>query len=282
MKYMKLKLIRYGSSIALLFLLTFCQSNEAASTGPEMGEAGPEEDNTDKKSSASTPNRFEWQSDLCDHMGYYQPGKFSERQLKDTYFLFYGHNSVTALNTEITLDLPEYYNASYIESSLKKLDNEYLEAVQRLKNLDVIPSPFWKEHKELSLLQLEELYQLQKLTLKAHLNPALLETSNYASGCRDYVNALTSKDTTELLNAWKKHVELKKSNNGVPEKLEQEYQRQLASSDRLLFARIDLMNYGWWNCANRQRKYVDGFDQEGQMTKEFHQLFDRVETVCDE
>lgn len=280
---MRDRFIQLSSSLVLLFLFVSCQSREVASTDTVLSAAASEnESERELTESDLSIKKFEWQSELCENTGFYELGKFSEKQLMDTYFLLYGHNSVTALNTDATLDKPEYYNVSYIENSLKKLEEEYLIAAQRLKKLDLVPSQFWLEHKELSLLELEELYKLKKLALESHLNPALLKHTTYSDGCRDYVNALISEDTTELLNAWKKHVELKKSNNGAPEKLEQEYQRQLESNDRLLFARIDLMNYGWWNCANRQRKFVDSFNQEGQMTREFDRLFIRVESECDE
>lgn len=226
--------------------------------------------------------KFEWQSELCDHVGFYEPDGFSEKQLKDTYFLLFVYNSVTALNTDVTLDNPEYYTAQYIQDSLKKLEQEYLEATQKLKTLDVVPTQFWRKHKELSLLQLKEVYKLEKLTLEAHLNPALLKNTPLSDECVNYVDALITEDTTVLLAEWKKLVEVKKSKSGTPEKLEQEYQIQSNSTDRLLFAKIDLMTYGWWNCANRQRKYLDGFNKEGQMTMEFQNLFNKIESNCEE
>ncbi|GHA63681.1 hypothetical protein [Pontibacter akesuensis] len=280
---MKNKFIQFSSSLVFIFLFASCQNREVSSTDTVLSVAVSEnESDRELTESDTSAKKFEWQFGLCENTGFYETGKFSEKQLRDTYFLLFEYNSVTALNTDATLDEPEYYNANYIGNSLKKLEQEYLVAVQKLKKLDLVPTQFWLKHKELSLLQLEELYKLKKLALEAHLNPTLLEGTPNSDKCRRYISALISEDTTELLNAWKKHVELKKSNNGAPEKLEQEYQRQLETTDRLLFARIDLMNYGWWNCANNQRKYVDGFNQEGQMTKEFDRLFIKVESECDE
>lgn len=278
---MKNRLFQFTSGLVMLFLFSFCQRNETTDSVARE----PVSENVLKEVKTEdtlSVKKFEWQSELCEHVGYYKPGHFTVKQLQDTYFLQYTFNSVTALDTDITIDNPELYNTAYIESSLKKLENNYIQAAQKLKSLDVVPSKFWLEHKQLLLLELEELYKLQKLTLEAHINPGFLIGTVYADKCHDYVNALTSEDSTVLLEAWKNLVEFKKSQNGYPEKLEQEYQRKLKSKGRLLFARIDLMTYGWWNCANEQRKYVDGFNQEGQMSKEFNKLFNRIESVCED
>jgi hypothetical protein len=271
--------MRFFKTSSLLLVLGFvvsCENKDIRNSNIVSEEPTTEEKLLAQKAEDSTINKFEWQEGLCDYTGYYQNNKVSEKQVKDTYFLIFEHNSALTSDTDATLDKPEYYSVAYIENSLRKLDNNYNTAIKKIQSLDVIPSKFWQEHKKKSVLQLEELHQLERLTLKAHLNPKLLIGTHYSNKCIDYVNALTSGDTTVLLDAWKKLNENNKLNNGYPEMVELKYQEQLKSNDRLLFARINLMTYGWWNCANRQRKYVDGFNQGGQVTKEFDKLFDRV------
>ncbi|NEM99729.1 hypothetical protein [Pontibacter burrus] len=270
-----------------LFLLAFwfvsCQNRNAANTNVVLEGTNTEEEQEAQHAERTYLREFAWQEGLCDYTGYYQSGKYTERQIADTYFLVFGYNSVTSSNTDATLDEPEYYTVAYIENSLKELENNYSKAIKKLQSLDVVPAPFWQEHIKLSILQLEELYQLEKLTLEAHLNPKLLIGTAYSKQCIEYINGLTSEDTTHLLDSWRKLIEYNKSINGYPEGVERRYQENLRSADRLLLARIDLMTYGWWNCANRQRKYVKGFNQEGQMTKEFKKLFDQVvESNCEE
>ncbi|MBC5773735.1 hypothetical protein H8S95_06650 [Pontibacter sp. KCTC 32443] len=279
-------MIRLSTISMLFFAFCFysCQNKEATNSAIGLDEASIEVEQLENNHiEESSLKEFSWQEGLCDYRGYYNSSEFTEKQIEDTYFLIFGYNSVTTSDTDATLDKPEYYTVTYIENSLKKLESDYSKAIQKLQSLDVVPTAFWQQHRELSILQLKELHQLEKLTLEAHLNPKLLVNTTYSSECVDYVNALTSEDTTVLLDSWKKLVDSNKLKNGYPEGLEQKYQEQLKSSDKLLFARIDLMTYGWWNCANHQRKYVDGFNQEGQMTEEFDKLFDRVvESNCED
>ncbi|MBB6612139.1 hypothetical protein H7F15_13905 [Pontibacter sp. Tf4] len=275
----KNRIFRLGM-LLLVFWLASCKNGDATKSDIVLEGVTAEDSQRFEKSSVK---EFSWQEGLCDYTGYYQSDKYSEKQIDDTYFLVFGYNSVTSSDVDATLDSPANYTVAYIDSSLKKLESNYSEAIKKIQSLEVVPTPFWQEHKELTVLQLRELCQLEKLTLEAHLNPKLLAGTTYSENCKDYVNALTSEDTTVLLATWRKLTDYNKSKNGYPEMVERKYQEQLKSADKLLLARIDLMTYGWWNCANRQRKYVKGFNQEGRMTREFEKLFDRVaESNCEE
>jgi hypothetical protein len=56
----------------------------------------------------------------------------------------------------------------------------------------------------------------------------------------------------------------------------------MASPDRLKFARVEVMSFGWWNCANEFIKYDQG-DNGPAREREFRKLFMRVRNLgCDE
>lgn len=58
------------------------------------------------------------------------------------------------------------------------------------------------------------------------------------------------------------------------------FEEQYASPDRMKFALVEVMTFGWWNCANKAIKYVD---YDGSQEREFRKLFIRVKTIsCDE
>lgn len=56
----------------------------------------------------------------------------------------------------------------------------------------------------------------------------------------------------------------------------------MASPDRLKFALVETMSFGWWNCANAAIEYApDGFS-EG-IEAEFKKFFKTTKTIsCDE
>ena len=56
----------------------------------------------------------------------------------------------------------------------------------------------------------------------------------------------------------------------------------MASPDRLKFALVETMSFGWWNCANEFIKYDTG-DNSQAREREFRKLFIRVRDLgCDE
>jgi hypothetical protein len=59
----------------------------------------------------------------------------------------------------------------------------------------------------------------------------------------------------------------------------EKYNEKYNSKDRLIYAKIELMTYGWWNCSNSQIKRINN---DGTMEKEFNKLFIHIETECDE
>lgn len=268
--------MRKGIKVVWLILLVSCQAKDI----PKSKSVNLS--NLTDTLSQSSKEEFVWESIMCENKGYFETEKFTEKQLQDTYFLWYGYNSATILDVDVTLDKPEFISLEYIDATSRKLDEEYTKAINKLRKLDVVTIPFWLEYKDLSLQELEELYKLKKLTIEAHKSPVLLLNTRYSSKCKNYVEALAGEDSVALLREWRNLVDILKSNNGFPEGIERQYQQKLSSPERLLHAKIQLLTYGWWNCANSQRKYVDGFNQNGQMEKEFGKLFLKVESECDE
>jgi hypothetical protein len=83
-----------------------------------------------------------------------------------------------------------------------------------------------------------------------------------------------------LLVAWRKVNEDSRARNADPDRLRRIFDEQNASPDRLKFARVEVMMFGWWNCANALIPYVE---QDGTPEREFRKLFVRVRTIrCDE
>ena len=58
------------------------------------------------------------------------------------------------------------------------------------------------------------------------------------------------------------------------------YEQQLASPDKLNFALVEVMTFGWSNCANA---LIPSVEYDGTQDKEFKKLFKSVKKVsCDE
>ena len=60
-----------------------------------------------------------------------------------------------------------------------------------------------------------------------------------------------------MFEAWLALHEIKKSKNNNPEKLERKFLEQMNSLERMEYARLELMKFGWWNCANQTVQHLD-------------------------
>jgi hypothetical protein len=216
---------------------------------------------------------FKWTTELCENTGTYNPKKYSELELKNTYDLWFTFSGI-ALETNS--------NAHFIEDieklNIYKLMSEYIDK-KALYNRKIVSNPFWNKLKKERLQELEDEYELKKITIEAYSNPSILLNNKYSKYCSEYAKVLSSNDTIELLKSWRNLIEKQKSKNGAPEKFMERYNEKYNSKDRLVYAKIELMTYGWWNCGNSKLKRVN---DDGSMEKEFNKLFIQIKTVCDE
>lgn len=237
-----------------------------------------DKDKNSENTITSTPKSdttavFKWTTELCENTGTYNPKKYSEVQLQNTYDLWFTFSGI-ALETNS--------NAHYLEDidklSSDKLLSEYIEK-KALYNRKTVSTPFWNKLKAARLQELEDEYQLKKITIEAYSNPSVLLNNKYSKYCSEYAQVLSSNDTIELLQSWQNLLEKQKITNGAPEKLIERFNEKYNSKERLTYAKIELMTYGWWNCGNSQIKRVN---DDGTMEKEFNKLFLQIKTECDE
>ena len=115
---------------------------------------------------------------------------------------------------------------------------------------------------------------------EAYENPSVLRKFDFAETCvAKYANPLINSGD-ELLNVWREVNEASRRRNSAPERLKKRFDEQMKSAERLQYARMEVMTFGWWNCANEFIEYAEGYDEH---EAEFRKLFIRVrELGCDE
>jgi hypothetical protein len=222
---------------------------------------------------SNTTTVFKWTTELCENTGTYNPKKYSEVQLKNTYDLWFAFSGI-ALKTKT--------NAHFIEDieklNIYKLMSEYIDK-KDLYNREIISTPFWNKLKAERLQELEDEYELKKITIEAYSNPSILLNNRFSKYCSEYAQVLSSNDTIELLKSWRNLIEKQKNKNGAPEKFMEKYNEKYISKDRLIYAKIELMTYGWWNCGNST---IRRLNDDGTMEKEFNKIFSNIKRECDE
>lgn len=215
---------------------------------------------------------FRWTTDLCEFEGTYDAAKYTETQLKNTLKLL-GDFSI---NTDATVW--KYEDIKKLD--VNALDKEYQAKSAALKKLDIVKSPFWERLRERKLKELTEVYKLSRLTMLGYAEPAKLREATFAESCVVKYAEPLIKGGELLLRTWQTLNEGSRRNNADPERIKKIFEAEYDSPDRLQFARVEVMSFGFWNCANEfiEREIYDGSHDE-----EFKKLFKRVRTIeCDE
>lgn len=173
-------------------------------------------------------------------------------------------------------------------SDILRLDSnrlciEYLTKSKELKILDLPKTAFWQDYRNKTIEELNSHFNLSIIKYRSYYDLSALYSYLYTDSCiAKHVKALNS-DTAILLQDWLLIRQQMATRNGYPDKVMNEYRRMLNSDIKLTYAKIDILNFGWWNCAiNYLVKVEDSFGQDN-VLKEIESLFISTKIIeCDE
>ena len=214
---------------------------------------------------------FIWDYEFCVCAGKYDTKKYTEEQLENTRdYLWYGKS----IQEKHLAWRPEEMS----EIDTKKIDEAFNEIYSKLTSLKFVETSYWEEIKVKRIAALKADYMAKKLTAMSYKNPQLLKSFQvYSHSCDNYIEALT-EGGSKLLKEWEKLIEMKKAQNASPERIQKEYEDKLSSPKKLEHARIDLMLFGFWNCANHTTPKIEN---QWEIGEEFKKLFTDVKCDCD-
>lgn len=218
---------------------------------------------------------FNFGTELCDNKGYFDSNTYSRKELEDTYKLWF-ELSGSLLDTPFVnnlKDLNEIRNNK--DQILAKLDKDFAEKKAQIMNLKVINTPYWQRIKQKSYEELVQSYEMEKIQIIAYSDPSILLKNN---NCSHFSKALNSTDE-QMFSEWKKLRENMSKGNASPERIMNEFNERLNSSDKRDYAFIDLITFGWGNCANDK---VQRVSRDEKMNNEFNALFIKIDSECDE
>jgi hypothetical protein len=219
---------------------------------------------------------FRWSSELCDHVGTYDSKKYTEAQLRDTMKL------MDYTMTSLSKSYPHVWKWEDIEKlDVAALDAEYKVKTEKLKALNVAAIPYFQNAKNAQIKELEQRYALGRAQLLAFRTPEVLRDYPAAEACKaKYVEPLIKKDES-LLKVWLDVNMDSRSRNGDPARLKRAFDAEMASPDKIQFAIIEVMGFGFGNCANALIERDEGAN-DGSHEAAFRKLFSRVRDNCSE
>jgi hypothetical protein len=258
-----------GFILSTILLLSACESK--TTPAEQKGDAKVQPTDT---ATAATASVFSWNTELCENKGKFDPQQYTPEQLHNAYDLWFTYSGV-ALETDGTVFQPE----DIVKLDSVKLREEYEGKKSVLEAMKTVDRPYWQKLKQQRLRELEDEYELKKIAIEAYTRPEVLLNNRFAKPCGEYAQALASADTARLFGAWKALAEKQKAQNGSPEQFMERFYEKFRSDNRLEYAKVDLITFGWWNCANGTLTHVD---RDEQMETEFRQLFTDIQSECDE
>lgn len=228
-------------------------------------------------SASAQVRTFKWSDELCEFSGTYDSKKYSEVKLRNTQRLLFGQD----------LKLDSVGATVWKYEDIAKLDPasvqvKYNDLIDELEHFEYVSTPFTDAVLAARLKETRQLYQLIRTTMAAYTDPAVIRKYQGAEACKLNYGDPVIAGGEALIAAWKKVNRESQSKNGDPARLQRRWDEENASPDRMKFALVETMSFGWWNCANQEITYADG-SFGAKADKEFKKLFIRVRTIrCDE
>lgn len=227
--------------------------------------------NTFLNSVHSQRAEFKWKVEVFNpnyYTGYYNQRKYSETQIRNTYYLLYKN----------TLWFRHSYNTTPFKLedvallSLDSLDNELKIIKTILDSSEYVESEYWERIKEERIKEYESFYELKRIALLGNKNPDTLKYFYPANNhCDTFANILINGGQ-EMIDAWiNMHEKQKETNSNL--EFRARFKEQYNSKYRSEYARIELLSFGWWNCAQLYFYRAEDSDME----EEFKKLFKKVE-----
>ncbi len=218
--------------------------------------------------------KFRWGTEQCLFESAYDAKKYTKAQLDDTVKLFHLDFFPNTINAVL------FKYADIEKLNVATLDKEYEVRVNALKQLNIVKIKYWETLRQKQLKELEQVYQLSRATILGYANPARLRDITFADACvRKYASPLANGGD-DLLAVWREVNEKIQEGHSAPERVKKEFEEELNSPEKFQYAQVEVMTFGWWNCANA---LIDREDSPEKNEREFKKLFKRTRTVeCDE
>lgn len=266
------------SSILLLAALGCKKEVKSSGNIASKDSVSTAETQKDSLKTGQNKQTFNFGTELCDNKGLYDANKYSREEIEGTYKLWFQYSGL--LLSKPSVFKPETLQEVRRDKDkiLAKLDKDFTEKKKALEALQVVNDPYWQNIKIQKIQELIQEYEFDKTEILAFSDPSVLLNSKFSKNCENFVRALNS-DEDVMIDEWRKlRIQMSKK-NGSPERVMEEFENNLHAQNRNEYALVDLITFGWGNCANNSIKRTE---HDEKMMKTFNALFIKIDSVCDE
>lgn len=217
----------------------------------------------------SQTSRYKWDDGACEFEGTYNSTLYTRQQIKNCERL--------ALHLFFRIEkTPSVFKPKDIALlNLDSLNREYEVKKKHLTELDLPKNKNWENARAKALYEVEQTYYLSKIVYQSFNNPQVFKDFKAQDSVLQKHTLALLKGGEVLLKDWYDLTITQAEKNGWPARVWETYYKQRNSSDSLLYARIEVTTFGWWNCAIEYARFVDAEE----MLKTFDQLFIKIRTI---
>lgn len=223
---------------------------------------------------AGVKTKFNWGNFMCTFYGEYKSSYFTKTQLKNTSFLIPGSSDLTSI-------VALHFKGSEVKDKpdAENFYRQYSEKLNRLENLDVIPSAYWLEEKRRVIEIFKSQAAIDILIIKACEDPKVLKSIYSSPKCIRYADALIEKGD-KLKEVWKE-VSMEHSKEKQSDALLLEYNQFSDSADWYRHAFYTVIEFGWRNTINNYLPHNSN-SHDPAVDRNFRKLFTTIQSRCDD
>lgn len=211
-----------------------------------------------------------WEDEMCEYSGTYDPKLHTAARLRNTLKLSLPGSYLLETNTVA------WSYGDIAKLDLTALDAEYNRKMTELKELDIVDVPYWQDYKKRMIREFEQVYALERANLISYSDPSKLLAYTAAPDCTTKYAKPLIAGGDQLLAAWLGVNVDSRKKNADPDRLKRRFEQELRSPDKMKYALVEVMNFGWANCANA---LIERIDHDGTAEAEFKKLFKSVKTL---
>lgn len=220
---------------------------------------------------------FNWQDENCEYISSYNPNTVTQVQLSNCYQL--------AFSQEFRLkNTPSVFSTASVNTiKLDSLTVEYQFKLQRLKTMNLPRSLFWEGLRSSTVKELKQVYELSRVAYLSYSDPSKLQQYSSEAPCLPKYRDAIIAGGEKLIAQWRELIAQSAETNCCPEQVWSSFNHDLESKEKIQHARVYVMTFGWWNCANEYVDYIDKYYDFDTKNEEFCKLFLSTRTiVCNE
>lgn len=213
--------------------------------------------------------QLNWYEGSCLKTGQIDTTKYTYTEAQNIYYFF-----VDAAEMQQPFLMDELKDTSKI--NLKNIQEECKQYLQSYHALQLPASSIWEKYRKEKIESIKRGCYLKEIAVISIETPKKFKPKGTSKVCLKYSNTIR-KGGKKLLESWKEihRSELINALDSVA--IEKDFQRKWQHVDKLKFARLEVLKYGWWNCIrNEDQSTLNQIE----IKKEFEKLFTSISTSC--